>query len=149
MSEHKASITWSREGHDFSYQNYPRNHQWSFGNGLSIEASAASAFYGDKTKVDPEQTYVASLSSCHMLTFLALCSKKRILVERYVDHAVGFLEKNSDGKLVISRIELHPEIEFGTGIHLSTNELEKLHALAHHECFIANSVKTEIKTIID
>ena len=149
MSQHKAEIIWKRSGSDFSYKNYSRNHKWVFQNGLKVEASATSQFLGDESKVDPEEAFVASLSSCHMLTFLAICSRKEISVENYADSAVGYLEKNEEGKLVIARVELHPKIEFGEGGDLSTLELEGLHQQSHHECFLANSVATEITTIIE
>jgi len=147
MSQHKAELIWKRSGSDFSYQNYSRNHEWSFQNGLKIEASASSQFLGDENKIDPEEAFVASLSSCHMLTFLAICSRKGIQVESYADNAVGYLEKNSNEKLVITRVQLHPKIEFVDGINLSIEELEELHNQSHHECFLANSVSTEITTI--
>jgi len=148
MSQHRAKLTWSRMGRDFDYKNYSRNHEWSFQNGLVVEASAAAQFLGDDNNIDPEEAFVASLSSCHMLTFLAICSRKGIVVENYTDNAVGYLEKNNEQKLVITRVELHPNITFGAGIEISTTELEELHEQSHHECFLANSVNTKITTII-
>ena len=135
-------------GRDFDYKNYSRNHEWSFENGLVVEASAAAQFLGDENNIDPEEAFVASLSSCHMLTFLAICSRKGIVVENYTDNAVGYLEKNDEQKLVITRVELHPNITFGAGIEICTTELEELHEQSHHECFLANSVTTKITTII-
>ena len=149
MSQHKAKLIWKRLGSDFSYKNYSRNHEWEFQNGLKVEASAASQFLGDENKIDPEEAFVASLSSCHMLTFLAICSRKGIIVKSYTDNAVGYLEKNEEEKLVIARVELHPRIEFGEGVHLSIAELEELHEQSHHKCFLANSVTTDITTIIE
>ncbi|MEM1222565.1 MAG: OsmC family protein [Verrucomicrobiota bacterium] len=148
MSEHKVDLSWNRGDRGFEYRQYSRNHQWLFPNGLKFEVSAAAEFLGDTTKVDPEAAFVGSLSSCHLLTFLAICSRKNILVESYVDQAVGFLEKNQEGKLVITRIELHPIIHFGDGINLSRAELEALHKQAEDECFLANSVTTKMETII-
>ncbi|MEM7792303.1 MAG: OsmC family protein [Verrucomicrobiota bacterium] len=148
MSEHKVDLRWSRGDHGFDYKEYSRNHHWSFPNGLKFEASAAAKFLGDTTKIDPEAAFVGSLSSCHLLSFLAICSRKGILVESYADHAVGFLEKNHEGKLVVNRVELHPITHFGDGVNLSDREIKVLHHEAHTECFLANSVKTKIETII-
>ncbi|MEM1156764.1 MAG: OsmC family protein [Verrucomicrobiota bacterium] len=149
MSEHVAEILWKRSDQDFDYEKYSRNHEWKFQSGLTIEASATSQFLGDDTKIDPEEAFVASLSSCHMLTLLAICSRKDILVESYTDNAVGYLEKNEAGQLVISRVELHPSIEFGAGVDMSKAELKALHDQSHHECFLANSVTTKITTILE
>jgi organic hydroperoxide reductase OsmC/OhrA len=149
MSEHRSTLIWNRDGSLFDYRSYSRNHLWKFENGLEVEASATSQFLGDASKVDPEEAYVASLSSCHMLTFLAVAARKKLTVDSYEDHAVGYLEKNEEGKLAITKIDLHPKVIFEEGLSVSHEELSSLHELAHHECFIANSVKTEIKTIID
>ncbi len=149
MSQHRAEIIWNRSGHDFGYPNYSRNHEWAFQNGLRVEASAAAQFLGDDTKIDPEEAFVASLSSCHMLTFLAICSRKGIVVESYTDDAVGYLEKNESRQLVITRVQLHPKVEFGAGVDVSKAELEVLHEQSHHECFLANSVTTKITILLD
>ena len=143
MSEHRAAIEWERGSAEFRYETYPRNHRWSFEGGTRVEASAAPDYLGDASRVDPEEALVASIASCHMLTFLALAARKRLVVERYRDDAVGFLEKNAEGRLAITRALLRPEIAFG-GRQPSAEELEKLHELAHANCFIANSVRTEI-----
>jgi organic hydroperoxide reductase OsmC/OhrA len=143
VSEHHATVSWQPTSEDFSYENYDRNHSWSFPGGSEVAASAAPAFLGSPDRVDPEAAFVASLSSCHMLTFLAIASRRRLAVARYVDYAVGTMEKNADGKLAITRVALRPEIEF-SGDAPDAERLAKMHELAHRECFIANSVKTEI-----
>lgn len=143
MSEHRATIEWQRGSKDFSYETYSRDHKWSFANGIEVAASAAPAFRGAPDRVDPEEAFVASIASCHMLTFLALAARKNILVERYHDHAVGLLEKNDDGRLAITRVTLRPEIDFG-GEPPDAPGLARLHQQAHHGCFIANSVSTTI-----
>ena len=143
MSDHKATVAWRRESPDFSYETYNRDHIWQFEGEEKVMASAAPAFLGDPGRVDPEEALVASLSSCHMLPFLAICAKRRIGVDSYVDSAVGFLEKNEDGRLAVTRVELRPEIQFSNEAP-GASELERLHHLSHRECFIANSVKTEI-----
>ncbi len=146
MSEHKAILSWERNGHDFAYKAYSRNHSWTFPNGLSIEASAAAQFLGDASKVDPEQAFVASLASCHMLTFLAIASFKKTVVESYWDEAVGHLAKNEEGKFVISKVDLHPRIVFAEGGEPNRQTLEAMHHKAHEDCFLANSVTCEIVT---
>ena len=143
MSEHAATVSWERSSEDFSYENYRREHHWRFPGGTVIQASAAPEFRGQASHVNPEEAFVAACASCHMLTFLAICARKRMVVDRYEDAAVGLLEKNEQGKLSITRIELSPRITF-KGAAPDADALGRLHELAHRECFIANSVKTEI-----
>lgn len=143
MSRHEATIRWNRQSDDFSYDHYNREHQWRFPGGIVTEASAAPEFRGKASHVNPEEAFVAACASCHMLTFLAICARKRIVVDRYEDSAVGILEKNEMGKLSITRITLSPRITF-QGEAPDAAALERIHAHAHRECFIANSVKTEI-----
>lgn len=138
MSEHKISLTWRRESPDFSYQNYNREHLVHFKNGKTMEVSAAAQFLGKPGFIDPEEMLVAAYSSCHMLTFLAITARKRLVVDSYEDAAVGYLEKNSVGKLAITRIELSPNIVFASDTP-SPEELKKMHERSHEECFIANS----------
>ena len=108
-----------------------------------MEATAAPAYLGNPEMVDPEEAFVAALSSCHMLTFLAIACKKKFLLDEYVDDAVGHMEKNEQGKLAVTRVVLRPEIRFG-GAKPSAEEIARLHELAHENCFIANSVRTAI-----
>ena len=107
-----------------------------------MPGSAAPAFKGSAERVDPEEAFVAALSSCHMLTFLAIAAKKRLVVDDYVDSAVGYLEKNEDGKLAMTRVVLRPAIQFADPPSAET--IEKMHHKAHENCFIALSVKTEV-----
>lgn len=143
MSEHKARIDWNRDGRDFTYEAYSRDHTWSFEGGLVVNASAAPAYKGSPDLIDPEEAFVASLSGCHMLTFLALAAKAKLVVDRYTDQAVGLLEKNDEGRLAVTTVALNPVIEFN-GRKPAPDELAQLHDKAHHHCFIANSVKTRI-----
>ena len=147
MSEHKANIIWARNGADFGYKNYPRDHVWRFPNGVEVPGSAAPAYLGNPQRVDPEAAFVAALSSCHMLTFLALASNKGFVVDSYEDAAVGHLEKNANGKLAITRVELHPTIVYSGAKQPAAADLDWLHDKAHKECFIANSVTTEVKVV--
>src|SRR5688572_22050714 len=102
MSEHTAKVVWNRGEHEFTYQKYSRDHEWRFEGGQTVRASASPQYMGSEDRVDPEEAFVASLSACHMLTFLALCTKERLVVESYEDDAVGLLEKNADGKMAVT-----------------------------------------------
>jgi len=144
MSEHKATISWNRAGREFTYEEYSRDHSWRFDGGSEIAASAAPAYLGNPKLVDPEEAFVASAASCHMLTFLAIAARKRWVIERYEDAAVGTLEKNAEGRLAITRIVLRPDVRFGGAEPPSASEIEQAHHLAHQNCFIASSVKSEI-----
>jgi len=148
MSEHKATISWSRQGKDFAYKSYSRDHVWRV-NGNEIPASATAAYLGNAQRVDPEAALVAALSSCHMLTFLALASNKGFVVDSYEDQAVGHLEKNAAGKMAVTRVELRPKITFGGTKQPTAMDLDWLHDKAHKECFIANSVTTEVRVMSD
>lgn len=145
MSEHLATISWKRETENFDYKDYDRTHIWRFDNGAEVRAASAPAFLGDPACVDPEEAFVASVASCHMLTFLAIASRKRLTVDSYEDNAVGHMEKNEDGRLAIMRVELHPKIVFAEEVDAET--LAELHHTSHEQCFIANSVKTEITVV--
>jgi organic hydroperoxide reductase OsmC/OhrA len=147
MTEHKASIKWARNGADFGYKSYSRDHVWRFDNGIEAPASAAPAYLGNPQRLDPESAFVAALSSCHMLTFLALASNKGFIVDRYEDNAVGHLDKNANGKLAITLVELHPDIVCSGAKQPTQADLDWLHDKAHRECFIANSVTTEIRIV--
>jgi organic hydroperoxide reductase OsmC/OhrA len=144
MSEHVVDVSWSRGEHEFTYDNYSRDHEWRFDGGVTVPGSANPAYLGtDSGTVDPEEAFVAALSSCHMLTFLAIAAKKRLVVDSYVDHAVGVMAKNEAGRMAVTRVTLHPEIVFAAEAP-DEAVLDRLHHLSHQECFIANSVTTEV-----
>ena len=147
MSEHKATIVWARNGADFGYKTYPRDHAWRFDNGIEIPGSAAPAYLGNPDRVDPEGAFVAALASCHMLTFLALASNRGFVVDSYEDCAVGHLGKNANGKMAVIRVDLHPQITFSGAKLPAQTDLDWLHDKSHKECFIANSVNTEVHVI--
>ena len=146
MSEHKATIRWIRDGKDFAYKTYSRDHVW-VANRNDIPASATAAYLGNPNRVDPEAAFVAALSSCHMLTFLALACNKGFVVESYEDSAVGHLEKNAAGKMAVTRVELHPKIIFSGTKAPAQADLDWLHDKSHKECFIANSVTTDVHVV--
>ena len=144
MSEHKANLRWERGDATFTYEQYPRDHEVVFGGGTTLRASAAPEYFGHSEHANPEELLIAALSSCHMLTFLAVAAKRRLVVERYEDAAVGILEKNADGKLAITRVVLHPKVTWG-GEPPPSETLMRIHESAHRGCFIANSVKAEVR----
>ena len=148
MSAHHAYIEWRNSSDRLDYQAYDRSHLWKFRGGTLLKASAAVEFLGKQEFVNPEEAFVASLSSCHLLTFLAIASRKGYVVSSYTDHAVGYLEKNSNGRMAVTRVVLDPEITF-TGQSVPAPEIvQKMHEQSHKECFIANSVTTEVSVKI-
>lgn len=148
MSDHTATILWIRKDEGFLKSQYSRNHTWSFDGGLKVEATAAPNVipppWTDAAHVDPEEAFVASVSSCHMLTFLHVASKAGFLVDRYEDKAVGTMAKNEKGIPWVKTITLRPEIAYGGGKIPTPEEAAQLHHKAHDYCFIANSVKSEV-----
>jgi organic hydroperoxide reductase OsmC/OhrA len=145
MAEHRAGLRWRRTTEDFQYQTYNRAHEVLFKDGaIVLPASSAPAFQGDAERVDPEEAYVASLSSCHMLTFLAICARKRLTVDSYEDDAAGVLEKGPNGRLWLATVRLRPLVRFAPSVEVALVTLKELHHQSHEECFIANSVKTTV-----
>jgi organic hydroperoxide reductase OsmC/OhrA len=142
--EHHATIAWRRSSNSFTYETYNRAHEWRIRE-HSIAASAAPDFRGDPDRVNPEEAFVAALSSCHMLTFLALAAKKKFTPDSYTDDAVGYLEKNSAGRMAITRVILRPRIVWAPGVTVTEQDLTTLHHHAHEGCFIANSVTTDVR----
>ena len=150
MAEHHAGVRWTRTSADFTYGSYNRAHEFRFKNGdIVVPASAAPAYKGDASRVDPEEAFVAALSSCHMLTFLAICAHKKLIVDAYEDDAVGYLEKGKDGKLAMTRVILRPRIRFAPGVEVDEATLADIHHKSHEECFIANSVTTDVTVASD
>jgi len=147
MSEHKATIRWHHAQGEFLKGNYSREHTWAFDGGVTVPASpspsAVKPPYSNPANVDPEEAYVASISSCHMLTFLWVAYRQGIEVTSYEDEAVGVLTKNERGIPWVSSVVLHPRIVYAGG-RPSPEVEEQLHHKAHEGCYIANSVKTEI-----
>jgi organic hydroperoxide reductase OsmC/OhrA len=148
MSEHKATIHWQRSGPDFLKGKYSREHKWSFDGGVTIAASPAPSVvpapWSNPACVDPEEAFVAAIASCHMLTFVWLASKQGFHIDRYDDEAVGTMTKNDRGVPWVSRVTLRPQIAWAGGKRPTAAEIEHLHHAAHEQCFIANSVRTEV-----
>jgi organic hydroperoxide reductase OsmC/OhrA len=148
MHKHEARVSWTRGAAEkFTDNRYNRVHEWAFDGGVKVRASSSPSVVplplSAADAVDPEEALVASTSSCHMLYFLFFAAKRGLVVESYTDNAVGLLEKNAAGKMYVSRITLRPSIVFG-GAAPSLSDLDALHHAAHEECFIANSLKSEI-----
>jgi organic hydroperoxide reductase OsmC/OhrA len=149
MTTYTATIRWARSGDgDFSKGQYSRAHQWSFDSGLTVPASPSPhivpAPWNDPNGIDPEEAFVASLSSCHMLFFVDYARRAGFVVDHYVDEAEGVLEKRADGKMAMTRVTLHPRIEWGGDNPPDAAAIADLHHRAHEACFIANSVTTEV-----
>ena len=144
MSEHTAVIRWRNSSAAMDYDTYPREHQWEFEGGPVVPASAAAAYNGRPGCVDPEEGLVAAAAGCHMLTFLAVAARKKLVVVSYEDLAVGHLENDAEGRLAVTRIELRPAVQFAPGTSVSADDLRKLHDAAHRNCFIANSIKAAV-----
>lgn len=147
MAEHRAQISWRRNGAEFIDHRYSRAHEWGFDGGARVQASAAPSNvpepYSVPEAVDPEEALVAAASSCHMLWFLALAAKRGFVVDSYVDEASGLMARDQAGRQAFSRITLHPRVAFN-GSQPSATELAALHEEAHNSCFIANSLRCEI-----
>jgi len=148
MSEHKATIRWERTGSEFLTGRYSREHTWTFDGGLTVPASPSPSVvpapYSNPAHVDPEEAYVAAISSCHMLTYLYLASQRGLQVDSYRDEAVGLMTKNAQGVPWVSLVTLHPRISYSGDKLPTPAEEEHLHHLAHEQCFIANSIKTAV-----
>jgi organic hydroperoxide reductase OsmC/OhrA len=148
MSQYTATISWQRQGAVFTDQKYSRAHRWQFDGGAVVAASSSPHVvrlpYSDASAVDPEEAFVASLSSCHMLFFLSLAAGKGLVIDSYEDQALGTMEKNAAGRVAMTVVTLRPKVVF-SGRQPTPEELADLHHRSHEECFIASSVKTEVR----
>jgi organic hydroperoxide reductase OsmC/OhrA len=148
MSSHSAIIYWSRHSGDFLRGNYSREHTWTFDGGLAIPASPSPSVvpvpYSNPANVDPEEAFVAAISSCHMLTYLYLACRNGFQIDAYRDEAVGTMTKNEKGVPWLSTVLLKPRITYSGDKLPTPTEESQLHHLAHEQCFIANSIKTKV-----
>lgn len=153
MSEYCATIQWQRDGANFLDNLYSRSHSWEFDGGCVVAASSAPDVVpipqSVAENVNPEQAFIASLSSCHMLWFLAIAGNSGYVVDDYRDQASGIMAKNDKAKLAITEVTLKPKISFSGDKIPGREQIEKLHEKAHRNCFIANSVRSEIKIALD
>jgi organic hydroperoxide reductase OsmC/OhrA len=149
MSTYTAELVWERGAQDFLTNKYSRRHLLRFDGGTEVPGSSSPSVVpvpmSDPAGVDPEEAFVASLSACHMLWFLAIAAKRGFIVDRYEDSAVGVLERNAERRFAMTSVTLHPRIAFSGEKLPTAEELEQLHHKAHEECYIANSVKTEVR----
>ncbi len=149
MAEYRAVVEWKREGAAFTDNRYSRAHRWRFDGGVEVPASASPQVVplplSVAAAVDPEEAFVASLSSCHMLWFLSIAARRGFVVEGYRDEALGVMGKDSSGRLAMTLVTLRPEVQFGGGRRPEPGEVLAMHEAAHDQCFIARSVKTEVR----
>lgn len=149
MSQYTATISWERGGARFTDNRYSRAHRWHFDGGIEIPASASPQVIplplSLAEAVDPEEAFVASLASCHMLWFLSIAAKQGFVVETYRDEATGLIGKNADGKLAMTEVALRPRVTFVVDARPSPEQHEAMHHEAHELCFIANSVTTNVR----
>jgi organic hydroperoxide reductase OsmC/OhrA len=147
--QYKATIDWKFSGPNFLKGQYSREHTWKFDGGVTVPASPAPssvpAPWSNAAHVDPEEAFVASIASCHMLTFLWLASRAGFALASYADEAVGLMTKNERGALWVSEVTLNPRIEWSGDRVPTAEEIAALHHRAHEECYIANSVKTDVR----
>src|SRR5438128_8822939 len=149
MSTYTVTLSWLRGEHIFTDGRYSRAHFWAFDGGARVPASSSPTVvpppYSDPAGVDPEEAFVASLSSCHMLWFLSLAAKERFCVESYTDEALGMMGRNADGRMAMTQVTLRPKAVFSGDKQPSREQVDALHHRAHEECFIANSVTTDVR----
>lgn len=150
MSEYTATLHWQRlAGEPFTDNRYHRRHDWRFDGGAVVPGSSAPSSvplpYSDASAVDPEEAFVASLSSCHLLWFLALAGKAGYVVDDYRDNAVGVMQRNAQGQVAITSVTLRPVVRFGGERQPTQDQHHQLHHQAHEQCFIANSVKSDVQ----
>ncbi len=148
MAEYRTVVAWSRDGAAFTDNRYSRGHRWFFDGGVEVPASSSPHVVpvplSVVTAVDPEEAFVVSLSSCHMLWFLSIAARRGFVVESYRDEAVGIMAKDASGKLAMTRVTLHPDVQFDGDVQPTMEEAVGMHREAHDECFIARSVKSEV-----
>jgi organic hydroperoxide reductase OsmC/OhrA len=144
MNEYRATTRWKRTSPEFTYDTFNRTAEVTFGGGEVVPWSSAPEFKGNAEAVNPEEAFVASLSTSHMLTFLALAARKRFVVETYEDPASGVLERNAKGKYWVSKVTLRPKVTFSGEHQPSAQEISALHHTAHENCFVANSVTSSV-----
>ncbi len=148
MSEHKATVTWTRTSEEFLQGKFSREHTWAFDGGVTVPASSAPTSvpvpYSNPANVDPEEAFVAAISSCHMLFFLFFASRRGVQVDSYHDDAVGVMTKNEKGRSWISSVTLRPRVIYSGDKLPTAADEEQLHHDAHDHCFVANSAKSEI-----
>lgn len=149
MSELAIEINWKRQEDQLVYGEYSRVHEVIYNETLTVLADTAPDYGGDVSHTNPEQTLAAALSSCHMMTFLALSAKSKWPVRSYQDRAVAYLGENEKGQTIVNRIDLHPKVVFDEGFEVSEAKMEKMQDRAHRYCFIANTLDSKVQVNIN
>jgi organic hydroperoxide reductase OsmC/OhrA len=148
MAQHQAEVLWERAGQDFLDGKYSRRHCLRFDGGAEVPGSSSphvvAVPYSDPAAVDPEECFIASLASCHMLWFLSIAAQRGFRVDRYADAATGVMRRNTAGRLCVSTVTLRPRVEFSGERVPTRQQVDEMHHHAHEECFIASSVRTEV-----
>lgn len=147
--EHRASVIWQRGTQDFLDKKYSREHVWRFDDGCEVPGSCPPSKLipvplARPDAVDPEEGLLAALSACHMLFFLALSAKAGYRIDSYIDDAIGVMGKNERGKTLMERITLRPQVTFSGDKTPTPEDIADLHSRAHAECFIANTLRSDI-----
>ena len=141
-----VEINWKRSN-DFTYDTFSRDHTVKLSGDQIVNNSAAPAFMGNAGATNPEELLASALSSCHMLTFLVIAAKSGYIVDSYFDQAIATLDKNSEGHLAITNIDLRPIIKFSGEKIPDVAQLKSIHEKAHHNCFIANSINSKVNVL--
>ena len=150
MTDYVATVKWERGGDEkFTDNRYSRVHEWEFDGGVTVRASASPHVVREPVSsaeaVDPEEALVAALSSCHMLWFLSIASGRGFVVDRYEDHAIGTMGPNAEGRIAMTKVVLRPTVRWTGAKVPDAAESAEMHETAHHACYIANSVKTDVR----
>jgi organic hydroperoxide reductase OsmC/OhrA len=149
MAQQPAEVLWQRGEQDFLDNRYSRRHLLRFDGGVEVAGSSSPHVVpvpmSDASAVDPEEAFIAALSSCHMLWFLSIAAQRKFRVDRYFDAARGVMAKNAEGKVAMTVVTLRPDVSFSGELLPTRQEIEQMHHAAHEECFLANSVKTEVR----
>ncbi|AXI03165.1 OsmC family protein [Aquirhabdus parva] len=149
MAQYGVEVIWSRDNQNFLDNRYSRKHILRFDGGVDVVGSSSPHVvplpYSETAAVDPEESFVAALSSCHMLWFLAIAAKRGFIIDHYYDAAIGIMAKNAENKLAMTVVTLKTDVHFSQEKIPSHQELDQMHHEAHEECFIANSVKTDVR----
>ena len=149
MASYTVDLLWERGEQDFLSNRYSRRHLIRFDGGAVLAGSSSPHVvpqpWSDASAVDPEEAFVASLSSCHMLWFLSIAAKRGVCVDRYADAAEGVMARNAERRMAMTVVTLRPTVAFSGAVQPTPEQVANMHHEAHDECFIANSVKTEVR----
>ena len=149
MNEISIELKWHIGDSEFTNGKYSTEHSIKINNQISLQADSAPEYGGNKKNLNPEQSLAAAVSSCHMMTFLALAAKMKWPVKTYKDTAIATLGKNLKGLMSVIEIELNPKVEFSNGFTVEDSKMREVQDRAHRYCFISNSLSNEVKVKIN